>query len=192
MKNATQFYQNSIQKNIPSPLLRKFFGYKYNEKLTGNTAIDIGCGAGNDTIHLLNNGFKVTAIDNEPQVKELLQNRITDDKNLEIIIDDFSKVQLHKADLIFANFSLFFVKKDFNLFLENVIKSINKKGFFVGNFLGPEDDWKNSKAIVEKEELLNYFSDFKIMYFSEEKYYKDTITKKNKYWHVYTIMAQRK
>lgn len=161
-------------------------------KLTGNTAIDIGCGAGNDTIHLLNNGFKVTAIDNESQVKELFQNRIEDDKNLEIIIDDFSKVQLHKADLIFANFSLFFVKKDFNLFLENVIKSINKKGFFVGNFLGPEDDWKKSKAIVEKEELLNYFSDFKIMYFSEEKYYKDTITKKNKFWHVYTIMAQRK
>lgn len=192
MKNATQFYQNSIQKNIPSPLLKKFFGYKYNEKLTGNTAIDIGCGAGNDTIHLLNNGFKVTAIDNEPQVKELLQNRITDDKNLEIIIDDFSKVQLHKADLIFANFSLFFVKKDFNLFLENVIKSINKKGFFVGNFLGPEDDWKKSKAIVEKEELLNYFSDFKIMYFSEEKYYQDTISKKNKFWHVYTIIAQRK
>lgn len=192
MKNATQFYQNSIKKNIPSPLLKKFFGYKYNEKLTGNTAIDIGCGAGNDTIHLLNNGFKVTAIDNEPQVKELLQNRITDDKNLEIIIDDFSKVQLHKADLIFANFSLFFVKKDFNLFLENVIKSINKKGFFVGNFLGPEDDWKKSKAIVEKEELLNYFSDFKIMYFSEEKYYQDTISKKNKFWHVYTIIAQRK
>ena len=192
MKNATQFYQNSIKKNIPSPLLKKFFGYKYNEKLTGNTAIDIGCGAGNDTIHLLNNGFKVTAIDNEPQVKELLQNRITDDKNLEIIIDDFSKVQLHKADLIFANFSFFFVKKDFNLFLENVIKSINKKGFFVGNFLGPEDDWKKSKAIVEKEELLNYFSDFKIMYFSEEKYYQDTISKKNKFWHVYTIIAQRK
>lgn len=192
MKNATQYYQNSIQKNIPSPLLKKFFGYKYNEKLTGNIAIDIGCGAGNDTIHLLNKGFKVTAIDNEPQVKELFKNRIEVNKNLEIIIDDFSKIQLHKADLIFANFSLFFVKKDFNLLLENVIKSINKKGFFVGNFLGPEDDWIKSKAIVEKEELLNYFSDFKIMYFSEEKYYQDTITKKNKFWHVYTIMAQRK
>ena len=192
MKNATQYYQNSIQKNIPSPLLKKFFGYKYNEKLTGNIAIDIGCGAGNDTIHLLNKGFKVTAIDNEPQVKELFKNRIEDNKNLEIIIDDFSKIQLHKADLIFANFSLFFVKKDFNILLENVIKSINKKGFFVGNFLGPEDDWIKSKAIVENEELLNYFSDFKIMYFSEEKYYQDTITKKNKFWHVYTIMAQRK
>lgn len=192
MKNATEYYKNSIQKSKPSPLLSKFFKLKYNEKINGNTAIDIGCGAGNDTIHLLNKGFKVTAIDNEPQVKELLQSRIKNNKNLEIIIDNFSKVQLHKADLMFANFSLFFEKNNFNSLLENILKNINTKGFFVGNFLGNEDDWKKSKTTLEKEELLNYFSDFKIMYFSEEKYYQETITNKNKFWHVYTIMAQHK
>ena len=136
MKNATEYYQNSIQKNKPSSLLSKFFKLKYNEKINGNIAIDIGCGAGNDTIHLLNKGFKVTAIDKESQVQDILQARIKDNKNLEIIIDDFSNVQLHKADLMFANFSLFFEKNNFNLLLENIIKNINKKGFFVGNFLG--------------------------------------------------------
>ena len=92
MKNSIEYYKNSIQKNEPSPLLSKFFKLKYNEKMKGNTAIDIGCGAGNDTIHLLNKGFKVTAIDNELQVKELLQSRTKNNQNLEIIIDNFSKV----------------------------------------------------------------------------------------------------
>ena len=192
MKNATEYYQNSIQKNKPSSLLSKFFKLKYNEKINGNIAIDIGCGAGNDTIHLLNKGFKVTAIDKESQVQNILQARIKDNKNLEIVINDFSNVQLHKADLMFANFSLFFEKNNFNLLLENIIKNINKKGFFVGNFLGNEDDWKNSKTTLEKEELLNYFSNFKILYFSEEKYYHETLTNKNKFWHVYTIIAQKR
>ena len=30
------------------------------------------------------------------------------------------------------------------------------------------------------------------MTITEEKYYKDTITEKDKFWHVYTIIAQKK
>lgn len=191
MKNATEFYQNSIKKNKSSKLLSTFFKLKLDEKLPGKTAIDIGCGAGNDTVFLLNKGFKVTSIDNDSQVENLIKDRIENTNNLEIIIDDFSKVNISKADLIFANFSLFFVKKDFNKMLENMLESVNKKGFFVGNFLGEEDEWKKSKTVVGKDELLKYFSKYKIMYFSEEKYYKDTITKKQKFWHVYTVIAQK-
>lgn len=192
MKNATEYYQNSINKNKPSLLLSRFFKLKLNEKLQGNTAIDIGCGAGNDTIFLLNKGFNVTAIDNEPQTKDLIEERVPNKENLEIIIDDISKIQLHKADLMFANFSLFFVKNNFSKLMQNILNNINPKGFFVGNFLGEEDDWKRSKTTLKKEELLNYFDKYKITYFSEEKYYQDTITKKGKFWHVYTIIAQKK
>ena len=63
--------------------------------------------------------------------------------------------------------------------------------FSAGNFLGKEDDWIETKATVEKDKLLKYFSEFKIMYFSEEKYYKDTIGEKEKFWHVYTVIAQK-
>ena len=192
MKNATEFYQNSINNHKPSPLIAAFFRNKYNEKLPGKTAIDVGCGAGNDTIFLLNKGFKVTAIDNELQVEELLKDRVEDTSNLEIIIDDFSRIIIPKADLIFSNFSLFFVKNNFKSLMEKILENINKNGFFAGNFLGEDDDWKKSKTLLKKDELLSYFSKYKIMYFSEEKYYKDTITKKQKFWHVYTIIAQKK
>ncbi len=192
MKNATEYYQDSIRRNRPSRLLAVFFRLKLDKNLKEKNAIDLGCGAGNDTLLLLEKGFNVTAIDSEPQVKEILPQRAQKEQNLNVVIGDFSKVQLQKADLINANFSLFFVKKDFDSFIKNVLESINKNGYFVGNFLGKEDDWEKSKTTVEKDELLNYFSKFKILYFSEEKHYKDTLTKKNKFWHVYNIIAKKK
>ena len=192
MKNATEYYKKSIMNNKPSALLFKFFQNKYNENLNGNVAIDIGCGAGNDTIYLLDKGFEVTAIDSELQVKDIMENRIEDNGNLNVIISDFTKVKFNKADLIFANFSLFFVRKDFDEFMKYVLDNVNKNGFFVGNFLGKEDDWIKSTTTVDKEELLEFFKEFKMCYFSEEKYFKDSLTKKNKFWHVYTVIAQRK
>ena len=142
MKNATEYYQDSIRRNRPSRLLADFFRLKLDKNLKEKNAIDLGCGAGNDTLLLLEKGFNVTAIDSELQVNEILPKRAENAQNLNVLIGDFSKVQLQKTDLINANFSLFFVKKDFDLFIKNVLENINKNGYFVGNFLGNEDDWK--------------------------------------------------
>jgi len=190
MKNAKEYY-NATQKNLPSGLIRNFFIFKYNEKLNGNTAIDLGCGAGNDTEFLISKGFEVTAIDSQEEVKEFFDNKNFDKSKYELIIDDFSKAVFPKADLILANMSLFFVKENFNLFLKDLLEKVNKSGFIVANFLGKEDEWNGIKTTIEKDELLSFFKDFKMYYFSEEKYYKDTARGINKFWHVYTVMAQK-
>lgn len=66
-------------------------------------------------------------------------------------LGDFSEIEIPNADLIFANMSLFFVKDNFEHFLEKILSKINNKGFFVANFLGKEDDWNGSKTTIEKE-----------------------------------------
>ena len=191
MENSKEYYK-ATQKNLPSGLIRNFFIFKYNEKLNGNTAIDLGCGAGNDTEFLISKGFKVTAIDSQEEVKEFFSNKDLNKENLNLIVEDFSKVDLPKADLILANMSLFFVKDNFEEFLRKSLEKVNKNGFIVANFLGKEDEWNGNKTTIEKDELLSYFKDFKMYYFSEEMYYKDTARGINKFWHVYTIMAQLK
>lgn len=190
MNNPEKYYEATMN-NKPSVLIRKFFINNYNQKLQGNVAIDLGCGTGNDTAFLLDKGFKVTAIDQEEQVKDFIKNKNLNQENLKIIIDDFSRIEITKSDLLLANFSLFFVKENFDEFIENLLKNINLKGFFVGNFLGKEDDWNETRTIVDKEKLLEYFKDFEMLYFSEEKYYKDTANGKGKFWHVYTVIAQK-
>lgn len=191
MKNAKEFYKVTMKRQ-PSGLIRNFFLRKYNEKLNGSTAIDLGCGAGNDTEFLISKGFKVTAIDSEEQVKDILDSKNLDKTKYEVKIGDFSKIEIPNADLILANMSLFFVKDNFEEFLRSLLNKINPKGFIVANFLGKEDDWHGSKTTIEKEKLLEFFKDFDINYFSEEKYYSKTALGENKFWHVYTIMAQVK
>ena len=191
MNNPEKYYEATMNSK-PSTLIRKFFINKYNQKLQGNVAIDLGCGTGNDTEFLLDKGFKVTAIDQEEQVKEIIKNKKLNEENLNVIIDDFSKVEITNSDLILANFSLFFVKDNFNEFIEKILKNINSKGFFVGNFLGKEDDWNKTRTTIEKEKLLEYFKEFEMYYYSEEKYYKDTANGTGKFWHVYTVIAQKK
>lgn len=195
MKNIEgikEFYKKTINKN-PSASIRRFFLNNYNENFKGNTAIDLGCGAGNDTEFLISKGFKVTSIDNNKQVNSILKSRDLNGENLKIIIGDFSKIELPKVDLVNANFSMHYVKENFDEFVVNLLQNvINPKGVFIGNFLGKEDEWKETFTTVEKERLLEYFKDFNFFYFSEEKYYQDTARKKNKYWHVYSIIAQKK
>lgn len=191
LEEINEFYKKTMKKN-PSPSIRRFFLNNYNQNFKGNTAIDLGCGAGNDTEFLISKGFKVTAIDINEQVKSILKSRNLNSENLNIIIDDFSKIDLPKTDLVNAHFSMHYVKENFDEFLENLLKNvINPDGVFIGNFLGKEDDWKESHTTVEKEKLLEYFNDFNIFYFSEEKYYQDATSKKNKFWHVYTVIGQK-
>lgn len=63
-----------------------------------------------------------------------------------------------------------------------------------GNFLGKEDGWNNNKylAFFSKEQILKYFEDFKIIYYAEKKFFKDTVIEKNKYFHVFEIYAKKK
>ena len=191
MNNPKEYYKATMNKPVSS-IISKFFFFFYNEKLTGNIAVDLGCGTGNDTEFLISKGFKVTAIDSENQVRDILDRKIINKANLNVIIDDFSKIEIPRADLILANMSLFFVKDNFDKFLKNILERINKKGFIVANFLGKEDDWNGIKTTIEKEKLLGYFKDFEINYYSEEKYYRNTALGKNKFWHVYTKIAQAK
>ena len=190
-KNFKDYYKATIN-NQPSVLIKRFFINKYNEKISGDTALDLGCGTGNDTEFLISKGFKVTAVDDKEEVKEIFENKNIDKNKMNLIIGDFSKTDLPEADLILANMSLFFVKDNFNIFLKKLLGKVNKKGFMVANFLGKEDDWHGSKTTIDKEELLKYFIDFEMHYFSEEKYYKETALGKNKFWHVFTVIGQKK
>ena len=75
-----------------------------NMKIQPGKAIDIGCGAGNDTVYLIKNGWSVTSIDKE-NVEERISKRLSSDemKRFEFQKRNFENMQLEEADLIVAN-----------------------------------------------------------------------------------------
>lgn len=193
MKNIEKYYTNT-----ESEMPRNNIKYFINKiQCDPSNAIELGCGAGNDTVYLIKNNWNVLAIDRE-DVEERISKRLTkrELKKFKFSQQNFETIELEKTYLIVANFSLPFCKKEKFENLWNKIKSnIYPNGYFVGNFFGINDEWnKNKSGIIfhKKKEIIKLFSDFDIVKFKEIE--KDMLTGmgKNKHWHIFDVIAKKK
>ena len=194
MKNSEEYY-NKTKGNKPSGLLRTFFYMNFDKELNGKSAIDLGAGAGNDAKFLLEKGFKVTCIDKEEKSREIIMSQIIQNENLKFELQEFEKIKLRKADLIYSCFSLHFCNPEkFDCLMDEITENVKSDGFFVGNFLGEKDGWygNDRMTFLSKEKLLDYFKDFEIKYYAEKKYMKNSVKGDMKNWHVFEIIAMKK
>ena len=171
-------YQNRTYNNDVCKLLVYFL-----KKYKINNAIDLGCGSGNETVYMIKNGIKVTAIDrhlNKNFILERLNDR--EKENISFSEQDFESVQLERTDAVTAFFSIPFCNPD---------NSINADGYFVGQLFGDRDDWKDSKLIntFTMEEVKAYLKRYKILKLDEIEYIRESDNKK---WHYYNIIAKKK
>lgn len=122
MGNIEKFYENT-KNAMPHDNIKKFVEMKTK---TGN-AIDLGCGAGRDTIFLIKNNWNVTAIDREDTQNIIEANLNTEDlKKFKFMCQNFENIKLYKNDLIVSNFSIPFCSKNyFNDFWNKIVNSIN-------------------------------------------------------------------
>lgn len=191
MKNADLYFKNT-KDAIPHNEVKKFIE---NNNKTG-VAIDLGCGAGRDTIFLLKNGWNVTAIDVET-TENYIKNSLSKEEitRLTFINENFSKAEFPKSDLVIAYNSLPFVKKEnFTKIWDKVENCINSGGFFIGTFWGVNDSWntpQDFRRFMTKDEVINLFEKFDIVKLEESE--KDGISanKKPKHWHTFEIVAKR-
>ena len=193
MDNWKKYYERTTSKS-PSKIIMRYFQMKLENNNTNKKAIDLGCGSGNDTIYLLKNNYFVTAVDKEESIVDIIKSRISDTSKLDFVIENFENVKLNEADLIVANFSLYFCNpKYFKKFWNEITQNITPGGYFVGNFMGKEDEWSkdNNRTFVDKEELMEMFKGFKIVYFDEKKFNKKTVKGDMKFWHVFEIIAKK-
>ena len=192
MGKIEEFYKNT-QNALPHKNVLEFIKI---EKDIGR-AIDIGCGAGRDTIYLVKNGWYVIAIDKE-DTKQIITSKINDKEleRLKFIQSDFENIKLEKNNLVIANYSLPFCNKNkFQKFWNKIVNSIEKDGYFVGNFFGKNDEWntENSKLIfLDKKEVEELFNNFEILKFEEEEKDAKTGLGIMKHWHTYNIIARKK
>lgn len=135
MGNIQKYYENT-ENALPHPMVKKFIDMNNNPKY----AIDLGCGAGRDTIYLIKNGWKVLAIDKE-NTKEIIASKLDGEelKKFDFKCQEFEKIELEKNNLLVANFSIPFCnKKYFNEFWNKISDSILKGRIFYRKFLWSE------------------------------------------------------
>lgn len=181
---------NEKTKNIPPrdmmlKAFKLFKGYK-------GTAIDIGCGAGNDCSFLLMNGWNVIAVDKNKSGLDSLKKRHSQIKVLNI---PFEKITvLPKCDLLTANYSIHLCNPSiFDVFINALLEAINMGGRFAGNFFGTNDSWYKSEKMtfLDTEKVKLLFDNFDIEYFNESEFDGKTASGKEKHWHVIDVIARK-
>ena len=116
-----KYYENT-EGALPNPMVKKFIDMNINP----TNAVDLGCGAGRDTIYLIKNGWKVLSIDRE-NTKEI--------KKFRFESQNFENIKLEKTNLLVANFSIPFCDKEhFNKFWNRITDSILKDRIFCWKF----------------------------------------------------------
>jgi len=158
-------------------------------------AVDLGCGDGRDTVELLRRGWRVLAIDSEPEGIARLEAR-TDLENREQLTTLCAKMEdarWPEADLVNSSFALPFCPPErFPILWQRIIESIRTGGRFAGQFFGPRDDWaKTGLTIVTRSALDALFAAFEIERLDEEETDGTAPPGGTKHWHIFHVVARK-
>lgn len=157
-------------------------------------AIDLGCGPGRGTLRLLSKGLRVTAVDRAPEGLDVLRSKLAADASAEIVCSSFQDLSLGSYDVVVACYSLFFLApQEFDEFWLRVAKAVRPGGLFAGEFLGPNDDWRErGYTVLSEEQVRRLFERFDILYFEEEDKDGDTAVGIPKHWHLFHVIARKR
>ena len=192
MIDVEKYYDNTANL-MPSYTVKKFIELNVKPE----NAVELGCGAGRDTVYLIRNGWNVLAIDRENVESRIVEKLSKEElKKLKFSRQKFENIELEKNNLVVANFSLPFCNKvNFEDLWNKINNSLLEDGYFVGNFFGVNDEWKKTKkemTFLTREQVIELFKDFEIIEFKEVE--KDDFTGmgKIKHWHIFNVIAKKR
>ncbi len=161
-------------------------------------AVDLGCGAGRDTLPLLAAGWRVIAIDREPSAIEALEAATPSEWRdcLEARLAPFEEAEWPAVDLIVSSFALPLAPKaKFPALWRRIRQTLKPGGRFAGQLYGIRDSWARGGApdgvvAFERDHCLWMLAGLRVELFEEEEH--DGITPRGgaKHWHIFHIVAQ--
>ncbi|GAC1645997.1 MAG: class I SAM-dependent methyltransferase [Herpetosiphon sp.] len=185
-------YYERTKNGPPSPLLIAALAYVPQK----GDALDLGCGALQDTRELLSRGFRVTAVDRHPAVAEMAQALPHD--QLKCIISTFADFQYGTYDLVNASFCLPFNPRDtFDEVFALVMHSIKSSGIFTGQLFGINHSWNTPESTVtfhtqEQVERLFNANGMQIVTLTTEEDDRRPIVGPLMHWHIFQIIARKR
>ncbi|MBL8087334.1 MAG: class I SAM-dependent methyltransferase [Chthonomonas sp.] len=156
-------------------------------------AIELGCGVGNGVLWLLERGLHVIAVDNDNEALQIVEGRLPDGADCHLVGSMLENLALPDVDVVVAQFSLFFMHpKDFPATWDRIVASIRPGGLFMGQFLGPDDDWAEREYVTHTaQQVSELLQNFSILHREEVNRDGLTLLDEPKHWHVHHVIARK-
>ena len=158
-------------------------------------AVDLGCGAGRDTIELLRRGWHVVAIDSEAEAIRRLREKTGHGARLETQVARYEDAVLPSCRLVNASWSLpFCAPEAFDAVWQRIVDALSPGGRFCGHLFGERDEWatEDDMTFQSRGEAERLLSGFELERFDEVEEDGKTALGQPKHWHVFTIVARKR
>ena len=158
-------------------------------------AIDLGCGEGSDTRFLLQNGWRVLALDGALGVEDRVRAGVSAEMQERLTVErrDFTDIQeLPTADLVYSGFALPFCPPGAFATLWAAIRScFSPSGYFTGELFGQNDSWsdRGDMNFHDRAQVDELLAGLEVLDIVEEE--RDGMAFSGpKHWHVFHIVAR--
>jgi tellurite methyltransferase len=173
-------------------------------------AVDLGCGSGMDTLALLARGWRVLAIDADPEGIDRLSMSVAARGDVAHLLDTrvarFEDATWPRAQLVNASYALPFCQREsFEAVWERVVGSLDPGGRFCGQFFGDRDEWASppeeppgrwgsprAGSFHTRDEVLELLGELEIEHFDEVDEDGETAVGDPKHWHLFHVVARKR
>ena len=157
-------------------------------------AIDLGCGAGRDIVEILRRGWRVVAVDSEPEALRQLEARNL--PNITPVLARFEEVPLPLGvHLVNSSFALPLCEPArFHELWLRIAEALPSGGRFSGQWYGPRDSWvgRPGMTFLGRDEAVALLDGFDLEMFEEEETDGTTPRGNPKHWHIFHIVARKR
>lgn len=182
----------------PRPLLLDSLAHLPSDR--PRQAMDLGCGDGTETLHLLRAGFQVTAVDRERAAVELVASRAQAEElasGLTTVLADLSTVEPPPADLVLSCASLPFVRAaDLAQLWDRILAALRPGGVLAVNLFGDRDSWAHGDTAVAgmtfhtRAQVEAMVAGVEVLQLQEHEF-DGPSGRGPKHWHRYDVIARR-
>lgn len=157
-------------------------------------AADLGFGQGTETIALLEQGWRVFAVDSEADAEQRLRSRLapSDAERLVVAIASFAEVKLPPCDLVWSGLALPFCPPDrFSEVWRRVRDALRPGGVVAVDLFGPNHGWASRTATISRDQLDLMLAGLEVLAVDEQDAPRPTVSDGVIQWHAYSILARR-
>jgi len=161
------------------------------------TAIDLGSGSGRETLELLERGWRVVAVDSEPEAGRRLEAQVSAESRdrLEVRTAAFQDIEaLPPADLVHSAFALPFCPPEaFDRLWNLTIGCLRPRGVLAVDLFGDRDSWAgedNDLTFQTRDEVDRLLASLDTIEVVEEENDGPAFSGP-KHWHLFHVFARR-